>query len=146
MHIQSHGESSCLPGMSAPRTLIVGCGRLGMCLVKLLKKEGHFVVATTTTPGRIAEIERGGADLVLGPDQGGGYYLVGLRASGIVPRFVRTPHTQVAEKLRRVFVIFRLCGPYLGSQIFYNLEYLPSTSSCVPRVETTQGLVLMFKV
>ncbi len=51
--------------MSAARVAILGCGYLGSALARRLIRDGHNVVATTTTPDRVAEIEALGARAVV---------------------------------------------------------------------------------
>lgn len=38
--------------------IIVGCGYVGVAIAEKWRKESHFVTATTTTPNRIAELEK----------------------------------------------------------------------------------------
>ena len=40
------------------RVLVVGCGLVGKELAAMLRSEGHVVVGTTTTPGKVATLEK----------------------------------------------------------------------------------------
>ena len=39
------------------RILIVGCGLVGKELARQMRAEGHYVIGTTTTPGKVAALE-----------------------------------------------------------------------------------------
>ena len=56
------------------RVLVVGCGLVGKELARMLRADGHVVVGTTTTPGKVstvgAGVRRGSRARGCGPRQG----------------------------------------------------------------------------